>query len=251
LARAKNTQRSQARRQHRAELRANTLSDDAYLDDDDSATVEPETQVTSRRPLSGGGLGSMFHRPDIRGDLRAMPGLLRTQKRLWIPFVALLAGFAIDAAFFWGYLSADANSIAILAFTLILSPQALFVPFIAGFLAPRGAYLLGALVGLFDAILITILFAGPVQADRGANLLATSGLGDIVAIFVVAILFATFAAAFASWYRGFLRTSQERAKVNRMLREEQQAAKRKEEERTKRLAEREARRTTSTRKSTP
>ena len=67
----------------------------------------------------------------------------------------------------------------------------------------------------------------------------------------MAILFATFAAAFASWYRRFLRNSQERAKANRAIRDQQMAVKRKEDERKARMAERDARRTSSTKKSTP
>jgi hypothetical protein len=248
LARAKNTQRAQARRRYREDIRANTLSGDVY--DDEVATDAPVRDVTSTPPQRSG-IAGMFSKPDVRGDLRALPRLLVTQKRLWIPFVALLVGFIIDVAYFWGYLAPETQSVAILAFTLILSPQALFVPFIAGFLAPRGAYLLGALVGLVDGILVTILFNGPIAGDRGGTILASAGLGDIVAIFAVSILFATLAAAFASWYRRFLRQSQDRAKANRAVRDQQMAVKRREDERKAKLAEREARRTANTRKSTP
>lgn len=248
MARAKNTQRAQARRRYREDIRANTLSSDVFEDDE---TEAPPARDLAPTPPQRSGIAGMFSKPDIRGDLAAMPRLLLTQKRLWIPFIALLVGFAIDVAYFWGYVAIDLQSVAILAFTLILSPQALFVPFIAGFLAPRGAYLLGALVGLVDAILVAILFNGPVAGDRGGTILASAGLGDIVAIFVVAIVFATLAAAFASWYRRFLRQSQDRAKANRAIRDQQMAIKRKEDERKAKLAEREARRTASTRKSTP
>lgn len=250
MARAKNMHRAAARRRHRDELRANTLADDAYLDNDDPVEDRAVAAESAPRPARTG-IAGMFSRPDVRGDLKALPRMLLTEKRLWIPFVLLLVGFGIDAGYFWGALPADLANVAILAFTLILSPQALFVPFIAGFLAPRGAYLVGAIVGLIDGILVALLFNGPIPKERSAGVLASSGLSDILAIFVVAILFATAAAAFASWYRRFLRQSQERAKANRAIREQQMAAKRKEDERKARLAERDARRTASTRKSTP
>src|SRR5262249_50868808 len=157
-------------------------------------------------------------------------------------FALLLVAFVIDAAYFWGFLPADADSIAVLSFTLALSPQALFVPFIAGFLAERSAYLVGALVGLVDAVLVSLLFNGPVAPDRNGGAVATAGLDSVTAIFAVSIVFSTLAAAFASWYRRFLRQSQERARANRMQREQLQAAKRKDDERKARTAERDAKR---------
>jgi len=249
LARAKNTQRAAARRRHRGEIRANTLADDAYLDRDDP--VEDEQLAATSAPPARSGIMGMFSRPDFRGDIRAFPNLLLTQKRLWVPFAILLVGFAIDAGYQWGSLSIDVQNVAVLMFTLILSPQALFVPFIGGFLAPRGAYLVGALIGVVDGLLIAGLSLGPVAGDRPPLVERIGTFGDVVAIFLVAILFATFAAAFASWYRRFLRQSQDRAKANRTIRDQQMAAKRKEDERKARMAERESRRTSSTRKSTP
>ena len=245
MARAKNTQRAAARRRHRGEIRANTLADDAYLDRDDPVE-DTQLAATSAPPVRSGIFG-MFSRPDFRGDLHEFPGMLITRKLLWLPFVVLLVGFAIDAGYQWGALSIDVQSIAVLMFTLILSPQALFVPFIGGFLAPRGAYLVGALIGVVDGVLIAGLSLGPLAGDRPPLVEPIASAGDVIAIFLVAILFATFAAAFASWYRRFLRQSQERAKVNRAMRDQQTAAKRKEDERKARLAEREARRTSSTR----
>lgn len=250
MARAKNTQRAAARRRYRQEIRPNTLADDAYLDDDDPAE-DKAAAAAQPEPAPRSGIFGMFSRPDFRGDLRAFPAMMFTNKRLWIPFAILLVGFAIVAGYSWGALSPDSLNFATLALTLVLSPQALFVPFIGGFLAPRGAYLVGALIGVFDAVLLSILVLGPIQTDRTIMVAAATSVGDLIGIFIVSILFATFAAAFASWYRRFLRQSQERAKANRMVREQQMAAKKKEDERKARIAEREARRTSATKKSTP
>jgi hypothetical protein len=252
LARAKNTQRSAARRRYRQEVRPNTLVDDAYLDDDDPAEDRAVAAAEPIAPPARSGIAGMFSRPDFRGDFRTFPSMLLSNRRLWIPFALLLVGFAIVASYVWGSLPADSYNIAALAFTLILSPQALFVPFIGGFLAPRAAYLVGALIGVFDSLLIAILVLGPFATDARVQLLQpASSAGDLIGIFIVGILFATFAAAFASWYRRFLRQSQERAKVNRAMRDQQMAAKRKDDERKARVAERDARRAASTKKSTP
>jgi hypothetical protein len=255
LARAKNTQRAAARRRYKQEIRPNSLADDAYLDDDDPAQAR---SAAAGLPVAGtplaparSGIAGMFSRPDVRGDIRAFPQMMLTNKRLWIPFALLLLGLVVTAGYSWGQLPPDSFNLAALAFTLVLSPQALFVPFIGGFLAPRGAYLVGALIGVFDAVMITILALGPIQTDRTLLLQQATQPGDLIAIFIVAILFATFAAAFASWYRRFLRNSQDRAKANRAIRDQQMAAKRKEDDRKARMAERDARRSGSSRKSTP
>jgi hypothetical protein len=237
LARAKNTQRAEARRRHRETVRTTTAEQDATL------AAETSSAVAATQPSKPSGrFGGLFTPPNLRKDIQALPDVF-SKKRNWVAFAIILVGFVIDAGYFWGYLPADAESIAVLSFTLILSPQALFVPFIAGFLAEQSAYLVGALVGLFDAVLVALLFNGPVAVDRNGGSVATPGLDSVAAIFVVSVVFSTLAAAFASWYRRFLRQSQERARVNRMQRDALQAAKKKEDEKKARAAERDSKRT--------
>ncbi len=239
MARAKNTQRAEARRRHRDTVRTTAAEQDA---EDAAAT---STAVAGPVPTQRSGrFGGLFTPPNPRKDIQALPDVF-AKKRNWASFAILLVGFVIGAGYFWGYLPADAESIAVLAFTLILSPQALFVPFIAGFLAEQSAYLVGALVGLFDAVLVAVLFNGPIAVDRNGGSVATPGLDSVAAIVVVSVVFSTLAAAFASWYRRFLRQSQERARVNRMQRDALQAAKRKEDEKKARTAERDAKRSAS------
>ena len=236
MARPKNTQRAEARRRYREEVRTTAVEQDV---DDDESTSAAVAATESARP--SGRFGGLFTPPNLRKDIQALPEVF-ARKRNWAAFAILLVGFIIDAGFFWGYLPADLESIAVLAFTLILSPQALFVPFIAGFLAERSAYLVGALVGLFDAVLVAVLFNGPVAVDRNGGSVATPGLDSVAAIFAVSVLFSTLAAAFASWYRRFLRQSQERSRANRMQRDALQAAKKKEDDKKARIAERDAKR---------
>lgn len=239
MARAKNTQRAEARRRHRVIVRTTAAEQDVI--DDESTSDEITATEPARR---SGRFGGLFTPPNIRKDIQALPEVF-AKKRNWAAFGILLIGFIVDAAFFWGYLPADAESIAVLAFTLILSPQALFVPFIAGFLAERSAYLVGALVGLFDAVLVAVLFNGPIAVDRNGGSVATPGLDSVAAIVAVSVVFSTLAAAFASWYRRFLRQSQERARINRMERDALAAARKKDDEKKARIAERDAKRSAS------
>ena len=126
---------------------------------------------------------------------------------------------------------------------LTLPPTALFVFFIGGFLAPRSSYLVGATLGLVDGILWSLLFVVSPTAEVstvGANQPTpkVTGPGDFVAIILVAVFVGILAASFASWYRNFLRSSQERARQNRAAREQQQKVKAKEDARAARDAQR-------------
>jgi uncharacterized membrane protein len=104
-----------------------------------------------------------------------------------------------------------------------LPPTSLFVFFIGGFLAPRASYLVGALLGVLDALLITILVLLEMTDFEETGM--TDVAQGLVPLWGIAILVGIFAAGFAAWYRRFLRSSQERAKANRAIREQEQARK--------------------------
>jgi hypothetical protein len=242
LARAKNTQRSNARRRYREQVRVNELSDgvDANELDDGPDSTEP---VSAPAP---GGIASMFSRPNIREDIRALPGMFRAKRILWLPFAILIVAAALVGSFEAKLLPVDSATIVGLLAQLVLAPSALFVPFIAGFLAPRASYMIGFLVGLLQAILVTLLSvlspAGVVPTSSTTTTAAvTDPLASLTVTFIVCLVFGTVAAAFASWYRNFLRNSQQRAQANRMVREKAAREKAKEREREQRVAERESR----------
>jgi hypothetical protein len=246
LARAKNTQRAQARRRHREQVRVNELSDGVEPNDVDDGPDAVTGQDTA--PAAPRGLGSLFTRPHLRDDIRALPGLFRTKKLLWLPFAILIIAALMIGALQVGVLPVDTTSVVAIVASLVLQPSALFVPFIAGFLAPRASYLIGFLVGLVQAILFSIVVIAP--ASNGGGVVppsttspspATDLPSSIMSVFVVCLIFGTVAAAFASWYRGFLRNSQMRAQQNRIAREKQAREKAKEREREQRIADRESR----------
>jgi hypothetical protein len=223
--RPKDTSRVDARRRHRDEQRA------AGVDPDAIDAIVPETSEPAR---------PSFGMPNVREDLAALPSVFR-KPVMWLPFGVLLAAFFIELARQNEMLpEGTVADLGILFVQLTLPPTSLFVFFIGGFLAPRASYLVGAILGAFDALLITILVMLEMTDFE------ETGMGDVaqglLPLWGIAILVGIFAAGFAAWYRRFLRSSQERARANRAIREQEQARKAKEQARADRDAAREARR---------
>jgi len=216
LARAKNTSRANARRNYRDQVRA------AGADD---LTVDGEVI----EPIEAPARPSMFRMPDIRGDLRALPAMFRTRRLLWLPFIMLFVTFVAALLWIQGVLPTDLGWLISLAVELLLRPTGLFIFFIGGFLAPRGSYLVGAILGLIDGILWAALgFLVPgstVGVDGTVQTTTPLTLADALVFVMVAVVVGILAASFASWYRNFLRSSQDRARQNRIAREQERAAK--------------------------
>jgi hypothetical protein len=228
-----------ARRRYRDEQRG--MDPEVDPETADAAIVTP----TVSRPA--------FGMPDVRADLAALPRVL-TGRWMWVPFVMLIASFVLALLIVEGALPAGtASDLGGLYVSMTLPPTSLFVFFIGGFLASRASYLVGAVLGVFDAVLITLLYvmAPAVTSNeqlQGAGLTAGQGtsavvtLDQLLPLWAIAVLVGILAAGFAAWYRGFLRGSQERARANRAAREREQATKAKEQARADRQAAREARR---------
>ncbi|MDQ3407210.1 MAG: hypothetical protein M3472_03525 [Chloroflexota bacterium] len=233
LARAKNTARAEARRRHR---QARTLVTAGTDPANDSAIQEAAEPAPRRR---------LFALPDVRGDLRALPRMLLTRKRLWIPFALVIAAFLIGMAGNRNILPDALAEPAAVFVQLVLPTQSLIAFFLAGFLAPRASYLVGLVLGLMTGPLFAI-YAWEAAASQAPAELAARGLTFeqfLVQATISGALFGTIGAGFAAWYRGFLRSSQERGRQNRIAREQQALQRRKE-------AEREARRSGASRRTT-
>lgn len=217
MARAKNTSRAEARRNYREQVRA--VGPDAMVDDD----LVAEAAVPQRRP-------SMFRMPNVRDDIRQLPEMFRTRRLLWLPFIMLFVTFVVALLWIQGVLPADLGWLVSLAVELLLRPTGLFVFFIGGFLAPRASWLVGAILGIIDGILWALLgFLVPGSTVTTDGQLQTNGspltAADAIVFILVATVVGILAASFAAWYRNFLRSSQERARQNRIARDQQQAAK--------------------------
>jgi hypothetical protein len=217
LARAKNTSRSEARRNYRSQVRATGAAD---------LTLDGEVIESSAEPAPR---PSMFRMPNIREDLRILPEMFRTRRLLWLPFILLLVTFVAALLWIQGVLPTDLGWLVSLAVELLLRPTGLFIFFIGGFLAPRASYLVGAILGLIDGILWAALgFLVPgstVGVDGTVTTTTPITFADAVVFVMVAVVVGILAASFAAWYRNFLRSSQERARQNRIVREQERAAK--------------------------
>jgi hypothetical protein len=237
--RAKDTSRAEARRRHREQHR----SSEAVVE-----AVAPAAETSA--PARSG-----FQMPDVRADIKALPQVFRNPW-VWLPFLMLVISFVLAILLVEDVLPEGvAYDVASLYVGLTLPPTALFVFFIGGFLATRASYLVGGILGAFDALLLTILnVLMPAVADdpdlTRAGLTAGQaqgtafGLSAMAQLWGIAILVGVLAAAFAAWYRRFLRQSQERAKVNRAAREQEQARKAKEQARVDKQSARDVKRTT-------
>ena len=202
MARAKRTDRADARRRYRA-TQAPVEDQD---DDDDERDAAPAASTGS-----GGGLLGLFggiHLPNVREDLLAMPEVVRTTRTLWGAFA--LGLFAIVAG-----LTFPLNDPGLTGFLLPLFIQAPGIPvLVGGFVAPRGAWLVGGVIGLMQSLglLAAILRATPGSIDGNQVVVAlASGV-------ILGILFG----GLASWYRRWLRTMNARNAAVRAERAKQQ-----------------------------
>jgi len=222
VARAKRTDRAEARRRYRAAMaEAGTPVSDLDPDAEDapakpsgsrsSATARASgAAATGPAPMQRPGIGYAFRtafRPaDLRGDLKALPGLMK-HPAFWGPL--LLSAAAVAAIPIFG-----ATSLTVLFYQYFSGTAPLGTSFIAGFFAPRASYLLGAIIALASVGFQAIVFLGPF--GNGFFDLQTQTPGAAVSkdILVQQILtnalFAgvpsgAFFAAAAAWYRRFLK----------------------------------------------
>jgi hypothetical protein len=217
LARAKQTARAEARRRYRL---ANRLDDEVEpneLEGDDAGSEPARGGSSSGRAGSAGrpaarpavsgrpGITAAFrgayHRADLRADLAVLPRLLTS--RAFLGAIALVIGGAVAFAAFPGY------SLSTLLFQTLTYPPAMAPIFVVGFFAPRASYLLGFVVGVFDAVVFAFLvtLVAPAIGFPTDPTLASSLIGT--ALFTGAVT-GTFFAAAAAWYRRFLALSSPR-----------------------------------------
>ena len=205
MARAKRTQRADARRRYRQTAAVDP--DSLELDDSDAPAAAP-SGPTSRRaaPAAAGrplgftdAMRAAWHRPDIRADIAALPSLVVTRWFL-IPLALVLVGIVAVLLF-------PTNYVAGLFFQLMVLPPAMAPVFIVGFFAKRASYLLGFIIAVVDVIGYTafIYIVVPTLAPGAKPTQSPESL--ILSAFAVGPLSGIFFAAGAAWYRRFLSLS--------------------------------------------
>jgi hypothetical protein len=205
VARAKNTDRAEARRRYRAATAAEVESDAASV----SAAAIPRDARTAgaakgtAEPARRAGVVEAFRlaaRPaDVRGDIRALPRILRTEPRVWLaPGLVVVGGIILVVP------SLGESSIGRLITGLLIFPQPLIPYFLGGMLVSRGAWLIGLLTGLLAGILSTVYIL--TVSTTGLSGITESQRSDaLLYVIVVSPLFGLATGAFAGFYRRFLR----------------------------------------------
>lgn len=200
MARAKHTDRADARRRHRlAQATEPEMADD--LDAPAGLTRTSADRVPAvdraippRRPGILAALQTSYHQPHVREDVAALPPILRS--RAFILPVALVLGSFLAEVIVGVVQPANAvvAGLAATAFQFLAIPPAMFPVFIAGFLTPRASYLLGGIIGTLSAVLygVALVIANHRLDGQTALSLVVSAASGVA-----------FGAA-AAWYKRFL-----------------------------------------------
>ena len=223
MARAKRTARADARRRNRA---AQNGEYDESADPSNpadpaaarSTAARPSpSSPSSRPPTPAPGTRMPFTaairaatRPvHVREDLAALPWIALHSKALWLPVLITLLSFG-------AILATNGSDLSLLLFQYFIATPAIGGVFLAGFLAPRASWLLGAIVGLVAAICYSILvIAFPSTLFQAATPTFEQAREVALVALVMSPLFGALLASGAAWYRRFLRlTAPARAPSN-------------------------------------
>ena len=207
MARAKRTDRAEARRRYRATLVDSDQLDDTELDGDE-AEEAPARPTRARaaasstpppRPSMVGAFRGAFHPLDLRGDIAALPRLLR-HRSFYIPLAAIVAASVALIA------TGGTEPISAALSPYFLAPPPLGPVLIAGFLAPRASYLLGGILGLIAIVATLFVVSSPTLQAAVAGTAGAAGVKPELLAYsvVVSAVGGGFYAASAAWYRRFL-----------------------------------------------
>jgi hypothetical protein len=219
VARAKRTERADARRRYRV-VTTGAPDLDAAVETPVVPAAALPRERRDRRPSGlapgapppprAGFLGSLRAAAgpvDIRGDLRAFPSVVLRSKAALIPglvIVVTTAAMLIPAT--------AANQLVVLAGNVVLQPPPMIIAFLAGMLAPRAAWLLGGLSGLAAGVayvLVVTVNTDVLMTPLGFTYVVSTEqkLAYAQNVLITAPAFGLAVGAFAGFYRRFLNMS--------------------------------------------
>jgi hypothetical protein len=189
LARAKRTDRAEARRQYRAYLASQQDAEDAAAAEGAAEESQSRPPI-SRRPAPQQGSGgprpgekmTMFQaaryaarNPTYIKDVRDIFWLATKTRAVWPTALLSLAAAAIAFQRIQSGATYQSDSLLQIVFQFVLTPQIpLLPPMLAGFLAPRATWLAGALAALISQLLLFLLFTTTTLAIPTAAATATA-----------------------------------------------------------------------------
>jgi hypothetical protein len=212
VARAKRTNRADARRRHRAALATDPELLDDQEDEEPVATSAsprrvPPVPTRPERPSLASAFRSAFRPVDVRGDFRALPSIALHSKAIWLPVL-----LTVGAAIFW---VTSPSSISFIVFNYFAYVPPVASIFLAGFLAPRASYMTGFIAGLAGAAVFTVVLMTVGQAAPTGETADPAAISSDVALaWTVSPISGIFFGAAAGWYKRFLTA----ANPNRMNR---------------------------------
>lgn len=210
MARAKRTDRAEARRRHRAATADadGTAGAEVGLtaaapasSSKGSSTSKPAMSSPTGRISMATAFRQSFHPVDVRADLAALPFLATRTYALLIPVAITIVGGIVVAV------ANDPRSITSLMYEYFVRPPAIGGVFIAGFLAPRASWLLGLIVGLVSAVVNALLVTFVPLAIFSTAPDPAQAREFIVTGFLLSPIFGALFASGAAWYRRFLQLS--------------------------------------------
>jgi hypothetical protein len=218
VARAKRTDRAEARRQYRAYLAAQAEAQAAAEPEevpaeDPGAPARPtrarDVEIAYKPGERVGivaAIRAAFRTPHYVDDLRNIGPLVVGTKAIW-PVAAICL---ISAAVAYPRINSQTvvanDPILSVIFQFVLYPLPLLPPMMAGFLAPRSTWLAGALAALISTVTLIALVSatqfkieGSTTSITGANV-----LGITASWLSVALPFGALIGAVSGWYKRFL-----------------------------------------------
>jgi hypothetical protein len=217
VARAKRTDRAEARRQYRAYLQEKQETAAAEADDSDGAAdVASSKPARSRdqRPQAvikpGGRLGifaaakAAYRTPHYMDDIRNIRSLVFHSKAVWPVLVVCVAAGAFSVFRISSGASYDDPVLRAL-FQFLLFPVPLVPPMMAGFLAPRSTWLAGLIAAFISTMTVVGFFAMTTTRVPGYAGEFSGGLLEIaLQMLSTSLVFGLMMAALSGWYKRFL-----------------------------------------------
>ncbi len=204
MARAKRTQRAEARRRNRAAVPDAAFELDEDAPSPSTATRSPQPSAKTPATPQRMGFTAAFRaaiRPlNVRADLAALPWIATHTHALWVPLAITLASTV-------AIIATNGGDISLFMFAYFIQTPAIGGVFIAGFLAPRASWLLGAIVGLFSAVCYSLLVLMYPTTVSAAAPTPSQAQEIALSAFILSPVIGAFFAAGAAWYRRFLRLS--------------------------------------------
>ena len=218
MARAKRTDRAEARRQYRAYLQEKQDTAAAEADDSSGAadvTSSKPARSRDQRPQAAiqpsGRLGifaaakAAYRTPHYMDDIRNIRSLVFHSKAVWPVLVVCVAAGAFSV-FRISSGASYSDPVLIALFQFLLFPVPLVPPMMAGFLAPRSTWLAGLIAAFISTMTVVGFFAMTTTKVPGYAGEFSGGLLAItVQLLSTSLLFGLMMAALSGWYKRFLR----------------------------------------------